>query len=244
MSAGDLTVSYGLVQEAWDGFKDYLKGAIVAGGARRVCDLGGGANPAVDERFILDHDLEYTMIDSSADELAKAPANYRKVVADLASPSFEPEQTYDFAVSIMVAEHILDPAAFHANIRRLLVPGGRAFHFFPTLYALPFVVNRLLPEPATVVLTRLAQGSGRSPEGREGKFPAFYRWCRGPTRRQVQRLESTGLDVLEYRGYFGHGYYEKLPPAQWLEDRKADWLVRHPVPQLTSFAWVLLARPE
>jgi 2-polyprenyl-3-methyl-5-hydroxy-6-metoxy-1,4-benzoquinol methylase len=45
----------------------------------------------------------------------------------------------------MVAEHIERPDAFHANVSRLLVPNGCAFHFFATLYALPFVVNRFLP---------------------------------------------------------------------------------------------------
>jgi SAM-dependent methyltransferase len=238
------SVSYGDVRHAFDGFKDYLQRSVLAAGARRVCDVGGGANPALDERFILENALEYTMIDSSPEELAKAPAGYSKVVADITSPSFESPAAYDFAVSVMVAEHVGDPAAFHGNIRRLLAPGGRVLHFFPTLYALPFVVNRVLPEPVTVALTRLAMGRGRSPEGRHAKFPAFYRWCRGPTRRQLRRLESTGLEVIEYTGFFGHGYYERLPPLQWLEDRKADWLVGHPLPHLTSFAWLLLARPE
>ena len=46
----------------------------------------------------------------------------------------------------MLAEHVPDGYRFHSNLFELLKPGGVAFHFMPTLYSPPFVINRLLPE--------------------------------------------------------------------------------------------------
>jgi hypothetical protein len=139
----------------------------------------------------------------------------------------------------MVAEHIERPAAFHANVNRLLVPNGRAFHFFATLYALPFVVNRLFPPRiGDDVLAALRPVPARS----RPKFRAYYRWCRGPTARQIRLFTRLGYSVEEYAGFFGHGYYGKVKPLQELENRLARLLVRRPVPLLTSFAYVVLRK--
>jgi hypothetical protein len=77
------------------------------------------------------------------------------------------------------------------------------------------------------------------------KFPAYYRWCRGPTRAQIERLSAIGYDVLEYQGYFGHaGYYNKLGPLRRLHAAKTDYLVRNPNPHFTSYARVVLSKPS
>src|ERR1700721_1406514 len=55
-------------------------------------------------------------------------------------------ESYDLVFSKMLCEHLPDARTFHANCLRLLRPGARAVHFFPTLYTLPFVANRLIPE--------------------------------------------------------------------------------------------------
>ncbi len=162
--------------------------------------------------------------------------------ADIAAADFDAGEPFDLVVSRMVAEHIEDAQTFHANVNRLLVPDGRAFHFFATLYALPFVVNRLLPRAVgDDILTAL-----RPPEARaRPKFRAYYRWCRGPTARQIRRFTEAGFDVEEYVGFFGHSYYRKVLPIQELENRLARLLVRRPIPALTSFAYVVLRkRPD
>lgn len=51
-------------------------------------------------------------------------------------------QSFDVVESQNVAEHVRDPEAMHHNIHAMLKPGGVAIHFFPTLFAVPFIVNR------------------------------------------------------------------------------------------------------
>ncbi len=207
-----------------------------------MCELGAGANPLLPLDFASRLGIEVILFDAAADELAKAPEEYVKVQADLSDPNFVCSRTYDLALSFSVAEHIPNPRAFHRNVLELLVPGGKAIHFFSTLYAAPFVANRLLPESAADRLLSISQ-EGREQQGEHGKFPAYYRWCRGPTRRQIRRLESVGFHVDEYLGFFGHDYLRKIPALQSLEDRLAAFLVRKPWPELTSYACVVLSKP-
>jgi SAM-dependent methyltransferase len=216
---------------------------MVAGQLRHamaVCDVGGGANPFVATRERGALALDYTVVDVDAGELAKAPRDVRRVHADVAD--VDAPETFDLVVSRQLAEHVRDPAALHASIYRMLKPGGAAVHLFPTLWTVPFVANALLPERLSErILLRLQPNRRRS--GRLGKFPAYYRWCRGPTRGQIHRLEGLGYRVERYTVAFGHGYYRKAMPLQRLEDAKGRLLRRFPVPLLTTYAVVLLRKP-
>ena len=207
----------------------------------RVCELGGGANPLIPLELIAERGLDHEVADLAPAELAKAPEGYRTVLADATAPEFAARGPFDLIVTAFLAEHIPDPRAFHSVVHAALRPGGLAFHVFPTLYEPTFVANRLVPERITEPLLRRIQ-RGREPEGDHAKFPAYYRWCRGPTRRQIQRFERAGFEVLEYDGYFGHGYFDRF----WFLDRPEQAfsraLTRHPVPALTSYATVMLRR--
>jgi SAM-dependent methyltransferase len=236
------TVRYAEFPDAWPAFNDFLR-RVTGSGARDLCEVGGGANPALSLETIEANGLRYTILDVSAEELAKAPDGYRKLEADVASPRFDSSETFDALFSRTVLEHISDPETFHRNVFGLLKDGGVAFHFFATLYALPFVVNRLLPDRVLeAILLRLQPHRARS--GPHGKFPAVYAWCRGPTARQIARFEQLGYTVEEYTGFFGHDYYRTLPAVQRLANRLAAALRRHPVPLLTSYAFVVLRKPR
>lgn len=205
-----------------------------------VCEVGGGANPLLsrDERDRLN--LTYTIVDIDAEELAKAPDDVRKLELDITLRSLH--ERFDLVVSKQVAEHVRHPEPMHRNICAMLAPGGVAIHFFPTLFSAPFVVNRIIPERlAARVLLRLQPY--RSISGKHGKFRAYYRWCRGPTRGQVRRLRRSGFEIDEYVAGFGHTYYCRSPHLQRLEDAKTQLLLRHPVALLTSYAIVVLRRP-
>jgi SAM-dependent methyltransferase len=210
---------------------------------RRLCEIGGGASPILpldvaDRAGILD----YMVIDASEEELAKAPHGYKKVVADVTRDRLDELGAFDLIVSHTVAEHVTDPAGFHHAVFDMLVPGGRAMHFFPTLYNPAFVVNRLLPEAIAEGLVQRIQ-TNRARGGNHEKFPAYYRWCRGPTRRQLARLTRVGFEIDEYVGIFGHGYYHPVPPVNRLETTIAEIMARHPLPSFTAYAWVILSRP-
>jgi SAM-dependent methyltransferase len=237
------TVAYKPWRDAWFEFDGLLDWLTAQESVRSVCEVGAGATPVFSAEVIAARGLDHFILDVSEEELDKAPGEYRKVKADIAAPDFVSPDPVDLVATGFVAEHIPDPGALHANILRMLRPGGVALHLFPTLYALPFVLNRALPERLTdAVLVRLQPF--RRPESHDAKFKAYYRWCRGPTQRQLARLEAIGYEVLAYTGYFGHGYYLHNKPLHRIEHAKAEVLMRYPVPYLTSYGLTLLRRPD
>mgnify|MGYP001611745456 CR=1 FL=1 len=236
-----MNVSYGKSEDAWVGYRAYLDELIQKRKPRRVIEVGAGANPAFTIEYVKENNLEYTLLDISGEELKKAPDGYTKIEADICAENFQFESGYDLVFSRMLVEHVRSGSTFHRNIFGLLRSQGAAFHFFPTLYALPFVVNYLTPEwLSESLLTRLFPERHRG--GKLGKFPAYYSWCRGPSRSQFRRFESLGYQVEDYRGFFGHNYYERLGPRSRAQQLCRSYLLKHPLPQLTAYAYVLLKK--
>ncbi len=221
-------------------------GELMDAGARRFCDVGGGANPIVSERKITRLGLDYVLLDDSAEELAKAPSGYRTFRASILDGprvrQLVEEGPFDVVTSRWTAEHMPDGEAFHRQVFAMLTPGGAAVHLFPTLYSPPFVVNRVLPGAASAALLDTGSGGRRSDEGRHPKFASYYSWCRGPTARQMARLRSVGFTVERYVGFYGHGYYRRVRPLDAIHRRATARLLEHPVASLTSFALVVLRR--
>jgi hypothetical protein len=75
------------------------------------------------------------------------------------------------------------------------------------------------------------------------KFPAVYHWTFGPIPSQIARLTSLGYQILEYRGFFGNIYFNKVPGIRNLYQGWAEYLVNHPNPYLTSFAYLIMQKP-
>jgi SAM-dependent methyltransferase len=232
-------ISYGRFEEAWKGHHAKLSGLVEMHGAKRLCDIGGGANPVLTEKYVAERGLDYTLLDISQEELDKAPPQYHKVRADICRPDTKLGGGFDLAFSKMLAEHVRDGEAFHSNVRDLLRPGGRAFHFYPTLYSPPFVANWLMPERLSSALLDLFAPRDRV---QHGKFPALYSWCRGPIPSHIRRLEKLGYAIDEFRGFFGHAYYRRIPVARQISEATTAWLQSHPVPHLTTFAFLVLRR--
>jgi len=234
-------VSFGRSQDAFENYDTTLKELIASHDSRSICEVGGGANPSLPLDYIKSRGLRHCLLDISPRELAKAPEGYEKIVADISSDDAPPGGPFDLVISKMLAEHVQRPLQFHQNVRSLLRPGGIAFHFFPTLYAPPFVANLLLPERLSAAALNLF--SPRDPV-QHAKFPAYYRWCRGPTAAQRRRFESLGYVVERYVGFFGHGYYNRIPLLRTLHEWATRYLLRHPVSWMTSFAYVVLRRTD
>ena len=234
-------VSYALSEEAWEQHPSYLQRLVESRGGKRVADIGGGANPVLSPGYIARHEVKYTIFDINAAELAKAPDCYDKLVGDVTSDQCGEANSYDIVFSTMLAEHVRSGEPLHRNLFRILAPGGLAFHFFPTLYSPPFVGNYLLPERLTRKLLDILNPRDRF---QMVKFPALYSWCRGPSQGQLDRFTSIGYKIEMYRGFFGHTYYNKIPGLRSVSAAFARYLVHHPIPCLTSFAWLLLRKPE
>ena len=225
-------------------FSDYhnvVQGLLQQYGARKICDVGGGANPVMSLQFVTDNQLDCTVLDISSAELEKAPKGYKKLIRDIEAESSVPTDQFDLVVTKMLAEHLRNGSLFHKNIFVMLKPGGVAVHYFPTLYALPFVVNRLIPEWLSSLLLDLFKPRDRY---QLGKFPAYYSWCYGPTPSMLKMLTAIGYEIVQYRGFFGNAYYASIPILRDLQRAWAQFLVRHPTPYLTSFAQVVLRKPE
>ncbi len=244
-----MNIWYGPTSVADAKFHETLHRLASAPGVRRVCEIGGGANPALDLDFLRRHRLEYTVVDVAAEELGKAPAEYRRVQADISRPGHGLAGGYDLIFSRWCLEHVPRAEMFHREVHQLLAPAGRAFHLFPTLYSLPFVLNRLIPEAITSRLL-LALMPHRVPDGDHGKFPASYRWCRGPSRSQLRRLAGVGFTVEEYAAFFGHsgkfsfgsGYLNRIPLLCRIHEEITRLLLHCPVPTLTTYAYVVMQK--
>ena len=230
-------VRFDRTEAAYDGFVHVLREMIEREGCGKVLDVGGGAQPMLSVEYVQQKGLEYTVLDISEEELARAPGEYRKVVGDIAGSGVEVGVMYDLVFSRFMAEHVRDARQLHQNVFDALRPGGIAFHFFPTLFALPFLVNWLLPEAVAVFFLPKARRQ-------RGKFAAYYQWCVGPSAAAIARFSGLGYEVVEYAGFFGHGYYDGIPVLRTLHGEVRKLLLRRPVTALTSFAWVILKKPD
>ena len=236
------TVRYDDSTVLWHGFEDLVLNVARRNGVTSVAELGGGANPFVGDAEKWQFAHRRVVIDISRSELDKAQSDVEKRVADLCLPVEDGLGSYDLVFSKFLCEHLPDPKVFHENCFRLLRPGGLSVHYFPTLGTLPFVLNKLIPETLSRSIVDKVQ-PGRLQQGNYDKFPAYYRWTTGPTRRAKERFTRVGFDIEEWHASFGHYYYRIVKPLHALEAVKTKFLLKHPVPALTSFAVLVLRKP-
>lgn len=228
----------------WDKSPKLLLNLIQEFNAYKVLEIGSGANPTLNSEKVVALNIKYTTNDLSREELAKASSVFSTWKANLCTPKIADThvERYNLIFSRMVNEHIKDGKTYYKNLYDLLEPGGITAHCFSTLYASPFLANRLLPERLADKLLDIFNPRDRY---QHEKFPAYYSWSRGPSSKSIKRFKSMGFEVVEYIGYFGHGYYKRrLPFLDRLEQIKARWLVKNPIPCFTSYAYVVLKRIE
>ena len=224
-----------------DKFPAFIESVIEARHPTTVWEIGAGANPALTREFVETHGIDYTALDSEASEMDKASYKPKLVARDICNAGDLPENVADLVFSRMACEHFCDGVAAHRNVCRILKPGGFAVHCFPTMYALPFMLNRLVSERFSRFLLNFFLPRDYY---RHDKFPARYQLCRGPIPSQLKTLENLGFEICEYRGFFGHRYYLNghLKPLHWLEERKTRMLLKSPNPYLTAYATVILRK--
>ncbi len=236
-----MKISYFLSGKEWYDYPEVVRSLVTQYALHKICDVGGGANPILSLQFVTDNQLDCTILDISSSELEKAQSGYKKLVRDIGAEKFISTGQYDLVITKMMAEHLENGILFHKNIYSMLKPGGMAVHYYPTLYALPFLVNRFTPEWLSSLLLDTFLPRDRY---QLGKFPAYYSWCYGPTLTMIGMLAKIGYEIVEFKGFFGNIYYSKIPILRNLHQMYTSFLVKHPNPYLTSFAQVILRKPE
>lgn len=223
----------------WTKMPEFIKNFIQKNKIRNIFEVGAGANPTISVEYVKELNLNYNISDVDEDELNKADDAYHKIKVDLSKRNLRINKSFDLIFSRMVGEHISDGKMFHQNVHKLLIPGGFSIHCFSTLYAFPFILNKIIPENISGSLLKIF---AQRDEHKHGKFKAHYSWSRGPTRKILKQYSEIGYDLISYTGYFGHAYYHKIKPLNFLEELKASWLLKNPLPSLTSYACIILKK--
>lgn len=216
------------------GYGDELKALVARYPAARILELGAGRWPSFRLAEMPDTIESYTVNDISSHELSLLPEGYEKACFDVSGDAANFSDTYDVVFSRFLAEHVPDGVAMHRNVYQVLRPGGVAFHLIPTLYALPFVLNKLAPERLTTPLLKvLSPRRAISP-----KFPAHYSACYGSPARMTAMLREIGYKEVHVRNFYGHFYYEKIPLLRSLHRRFSTLAARRNWHLLGSYAYI------
>lgn len=230
----------------WEKATDLLQSLAVSAACASIVDIGGGANPMLSGSFVESRGIEYGLVDISQRELDKASSHYAwRACVDVAAPSSEfadavGGRKFDMAFSHMFLEHVKDSRQAHRNIANLLSPGGLAVHFYPSPNNIPLALNRLLPEGLSTRIARFSQPA-RDFEGKQGKFPAYYKLCGNRGRRLHRTFEELGYSVLVHSGFVGHPYYKRIPLLDAVANAMVKPLIRWNV-GLTNFQLLILRK--
>lgn len=226
---------------AWENYKRTIVEIAQQKGLTRHLEIGGGRDPLFLPHEVAAHGFDVTLNDISAHELSLAPKGYSTVQCDIAgedAKSILGAGVYDIAYSRMVMEHVPDVARMWENIAHALAPGGVAFSFFPTLYAPPYVLNRLIPEK----VSRWALETvfpDRKEDGDNPKFPAFYDYCFSDEEKIIPMLTRAGFSDVVVLPFWGYSYFWKFPGIKQVDAaftkiaRERQWRA------VSSFAYVI-----
>lgn len=221
-------------ESAMLGYGDELKALVAAYPAAKVLELGAGRYPSFRLAEMPNTIDSYTLNDISEDELSRLPEGYEKACFDVSGDAANFTDSYDVVFSRFLAEHVPDGVAMHRNVYRVLKSGGVAFHLIPTLYAFPFVLNKLAPERLTTSLLKIfSPRRAISP-----KFPAHYSACYGSPARMKAMLQKIGYERVEVRTFYGHFYYEKIPLLRSLHRSFSALAARRNWHLLGSYAYI------
>lgn len=226
---------------SWANYKTMILAMAQDYGLRQHLEIGGGRDPLFTAEEVAEHDFEVTVNDILPSELDLVPPGFATLCCDIASPSTPDiigREQFDFAYCRMVMEHVPDVAQMWRNIHALLVPGGAALSFFPTLFAPPFLLNELMPEGISrAVLHTLFPD--RADDGGNPKFPAHYDRCRGRESVIVPLLTELGFHEVVVLPFYGYSYFWNIPGLKQIDAaftklaQARDWRT------FTSFAFVI-----
>ncbi len=224
------------IESSWTDFDDTIINLLNRCIDGNVLEIGAGANPYLSKDLVDRYKITYTIHDIDIDELNKAEGDhFSKLSGDLS----EVKGSYDFVFSKMVLEHIDKPIEFHGEVKRLLNEQGTACHFFATLFNMASLANKYLPEYIT---QKLQAKFVKRDLHQFDKFKAFYHWCYGPTKKNVNRYADNGFEIVSYIGFGGHNYFWNRPFLYWFEKRWSMLIVKYQLSYFCSNAIVVLKK--
>jgi SAM-dependent methyltransferase len=192
----------------------------------KILELGGGRQPSFSLSEMPSNIVSYTVNDIDPGELALAGDEYDKACFDVTGDVAPFAGQFDVVFSRTLIEHVKDGRRMHRNVLSLLKPGGVAFHMAPTLYAFPFVANKLLPEALSQKFLYALFPRRRT---EIPKFPAFYSWCFGNRGKMEKMFRALGYRDVNIRTFYGHSYFKKVPVVREIDRAlyaliaKFDW---------------------
>jgi SAM-dependent methyltransferase len=225
---------------AWDNYRATVEVLAREFSFTRLIEIGGGRDPLLTPAQAGALGFDYTINDISQVELDNAPAAFNKacfdVSGDLAAAGVEPG-SYDLAFSRMVFEHVRDVRAAWGNLHTILTPGGVAFAFVPTLYALPYVANLMIPEWLSRKIVKLLYPHRTDHE--DPKFPAYYDWCYSSEKKMAPMLREAGFRETLILPFYGHDYFENIPVAREIDEALTRLAIRFDWRALTPYAYII-----
>lgn len=224
---------------AWANYKQVVRELSKRFAAHRLIEIGGGRDPLFDRSEIRDLDAEMTVNDIAPGELEALPPGYHTACFDIAgdiSNVVHLHNNFDLAFSRMVFEHVADGRRAWTNLYELLAPGGVGLAFVPTLYAVPFVLNWLLPENLAAAIVKAIYHHRTDDE--DPVFPARYSWCVADKTRVGSMLSAVGYREIVVQPFYGHGYYRYFPIIRDIHERFTDVARHRDWRMLASFAYI------
>lgn len=160
-------------------------------------DLGCGRRPfpdwmPEDQARVLAAAGRVVGIDPDVDSLRDHRAYPQKLAATAEALPF-PAATFDVASANMVVEHLANPAATLAEIRRVLKPGGRLLFHTPNRRHWPLWLAARVPEPVKLGFVEFLED--RRPED---VFSTYYRLNDARTIGETARAVGFAVERLDF----------------------------------------------
>jgi SAM-dependent methyltransferase len=228
---------------AWTNFLPTVERLIQISDARKVIEIGGGRSPSFSRDQLTALGVDYVSNDISERELSKAPAWVGKAHFDIQTPDSEAvapfADSFDMAFSKMVMEHVRSYERAYRNIYRILRKGGISIAFHPTLFASPFLINKIMPEWLSGSLLR--KFFPRRIDEDIPKFPAYYSGC-AVSDRIRDKIGQIGFGDVWQIPFFGHGYYAAIPIARNLQAFATRKFRDASVERVASYAFTIVRK--
>lgn len=177
-------------------------------GPIRILDVGGGQFPFLAPEEIPEN-AEYVVCDISQRQLDKCPSSYpHKFCFDICGELPGDIGKFDVTFSKMLAEHVESGERLYRNLYDLLNPDGICLNHHPTLFAVPFVINKLVPHAIAKRLVHLVFPTRKR---NDSVFPAHYSWCTGLESVELPRRRKIGFSEVGVIHQYKHRYWRPFP---------------------------------